>query len=397
MERIDALEPGVGMLADYPFVRRLRNRRLIVYLYLQGFESAYDRIVHETDLYMSRRRLKQLVACGQWTKALGYIRRFVPPAIGGVEARTLYIFLDTFWAVENAAAACSAGAPVATAVYKHDVGILTTMCAGNTKLSSILHKIHHSPQFRASLDWKMVREKASLVADDLVNHSPELRRRSLLPNGPRSPHDLLPIGPRRPRRQRRETSWRPTTSAIVKSYLNRKGRYLMFSMAGLNSEGRNRVVDLIEDCIKAGRLPELHQGHLLQSSAMEGSAFITPFSQTMLGTTGPAKNIETSSVINAGKLAEHLLGFGCLPSVLTAKHVSGNPTCTGLPNYLCWYPPVANSGIQVSRPAETSGFTSATNAAAFFHLSFYASYMIAFASERTCGLKLDLAARTDVA
>ncbi|XP_044967768.1 uncharacterized protein LOC123427719 isoform X2 [Hordeum vulgare subsp. vulgare] len=324
MERIDALEPGVGMLADYPFVRRLRNRRLIVYLYLQGFESAYDRIVHETDLYMSRRRLKQLVACGQWTKALGYIRRFVPPAIGGVEARTLYIFLDTFWAVENAAAACSAGAPVATAVYKHDVGILTTMCAGNTKLSSILHKIHHSPQFRASLDWKMVREKASLVADDLVNHSPELRRRSLLPNGPRSPHDLLPIGPRRPRRQRRETSWRPTTSAIVKSYLNRKRSLPSSSpVFGLNSEGRNRVVDLIEDCIKDGRLPELHQGHLLQSSAMEG----------------PAKNIETSSVINAG-----------------------NPTCTGLPNYLCWYPPVANSGIQVSRPAETSGFTSATNA-----------------------------------
>ncbi|KAM3370052.1 hypothetical protein ACQJBY_017741 [Aegilops geniculata] len=365
MEQIDALKPAGGKLTDYPFVRRLLNRRLIVYLHLQGFQSAYDRIVDETDLYMSRRHLKQLVACGQWAKALEYIRRFLPPAIGGVEARTLYIFLDTFWAVDNAAA-CSTGAPVTTAIYRHDVSRLSTMCTGNTKLSSILHKIHHKPHFRASLDWKLVREKASLIGDDLA-YSPELRRSLLLPNGPRSPHELLPIGPRRPSRQRRERSRRPTTSAIVKSYLNRKRRLPSSSpVFGLNSEGRNRVVDLIEDCIKAGRLPELHQGHLLQSSAMEG-AFSTPFSRTMLGMTGPAKNIETSSVRNAG-----LPNYLWHPSVANsgpAKNVesssvtnAGNPTCTGLPNYLFWNPPVANSGIPVSQPAETPGFTSATNA-----------------------------------
>ena len=34
---------GSGELEDYPFVRRLRNRRLLVYLWLQGFDAAYDR------------------------------------------------------------------------------------------------------------------------------------------------------------------------------------------------------------------------------------------------------------------------------------------------------------------------------------------------------------------
>ena len=34
---------GSGELEDYPFVRRLRNRRLLTYLWLQGFDAAYDR------------------------------------------------------------------------------------------------------------------------------------------------------------------------------------------------------------------------------------------------------------------------------------------------------------------------------------------------------------------
>ncbi|KAM3389576.1 hypothetical protein ACQJBY_011616 [Aegilops geniculata] len=337
MERIDALKARRGKLADDPCLRRLRNRRLIVSLYLQGFEPAHDWMLHETDLFMSGRHLQQLVACGQWRQALDYIRRFLPPAMGGVEARTLCLFLHTFWAVDNAAA-CSMGAPVTTAAYNHDVRVLTTMCASNAKLSSILNKIHHSPKFRASLDWRLVREKASLIADDLALDSPELRRRLLLPR------DLLPIGPCHRRHHLKKQALRPASSAIAKWYLNRKKSLPSSTpVTGLNSEGQNRVVDLIEECLKAGTVVELDQGHLLQSSAMAG-AFSTPFSQTIFGTAGPTKNSETSSVTNAGA-----------------------PTFTGLPNYLHWNPSVANSGDSVSQPAKIKipWIISATNAGAF--------------------------------
>ncbi|XP_037479239.1 uncharacterized protein LOC119356392 isoform X2 [Triticum dicoccoides] len=391
MERIDALKARRGKLADDPCLRRLRNRRLIVSLYLQGFQPAHDWMLRETDLFMSGRHLQQLVACGQWRQALDYIRRFLPPAIGGVEARTLSLFLHAFWAVDNAAA-CSMGAPVTTAVYSHDVRILTTMCASNVKLSSILNKIHHSPKFRASLDWKLVREKASLIADDLALDSPELRRRLLLPR------DLLPIGPCHRRHHLKKQALRPASSAIAKWYLNRKKSLPSLTpVIGLNSEGQNRVVDLIEACLKAGTVVELDQGHLLQSSAMAG-AFITPFSQTMFGTTGPTKISETSFVTNAGAptftgdsvsrpakipwiISSTNAGAFSTPSSQTMLHTTGStknietssvtsagaPTFTGLPNYLHWNPSVANSGDSVSQPAKIKipWIISATNAGSF--------------------------------
>ncbi|XBI94622.1 hypothetical protein VPH35_031227 [Triticum aestivum] len=385
MERIDALKARRGKLADDPCLRRLRNRRLIVSLYLQ---PAHDWMLHETDLFMSGRHLQQLVACGQWRQALDYIRRFLPPAIGGVEARTLCLFLHALWAVDNAAA-CSMGAPVTTAAYNHDVRILTTMCASNAKLSSILNKIHHSPKFRASLDWKLVREKASLIADDLALDSPELRRRLLLPR------DLLPIGPCHRRHHLKKQALRPASSAIAKWYLNRKKSLPSSTPAiGLNSEGQNRVVDLIEECLKAGTVVELDQGHLFQSSAMAG-AFSTPFSQTMFGTTGPTKNSETSFVTNTGAptftgdsvsrpakipwiISSTNAGAFSTPSSQIMLHTTGStknietssvtsagaPTFTGLLNYLHWNPSVANSGDSVSQPAKMKipWIISATNA-----------------------------------
>ncbi|KAM3370054.1 hypothetical protein ACQJBY_017742 [Aegilops geniculata] len=300
-----AIGLGSGEVEDYPFVRRLRNRRLLVYLWLQGFDAAYDSVVHESGVQMSRLHLRQLVVWGRWSEALDYIRRFLPAALNdrSLDARSLLFFLHTLWALTNvAAAACSTDGLVNDDSVHSDLSFLRTLASTNAKLSSILRYTLHSPQFRVSLDWMLVRKKASLIVDDWALETPELRRKLQLPGGPGLPQDLLPIGPLFPRRHRREQSRQAKAYTIAKSYLNRKRRLPPPSPhpEGLPEDALSRVADLIVGCLRAGKLPELHQGCPLQSNAKEGASG-TPLLQTMSGTvTNPAKNTGTSTVTNAG-------------------------------------------------------------------------------------------------
>ncbi|XP_044335666.1 uncharacterized protein [Triticum aestivum] len=237
---------GSGKLEDYPCVRQLRNRRLLTYLWLQGFDTAYDSVVHESDVQqMSRLHLRQLVVWGQWREAVKYINRFLPPADDrGVETRSLLLFLHTLWSLANVAA-CSAGGFVNDSV-RRDLHFLTNLCCRNVKLNSILQYTLHSPQFTASLDWKLVREKASLIADDWALETPELRRMLQLPGGRGLAQDLLPIGPLRPRRHRRQQFLRPKPVAIAKGYLNRRRSLPSSSpLYGLPDNAISRVADPI--------------------------------------------------------------------------------------------------------------------------------------------------------
>ena len=83
---------------------------------------------------------------------------------------------------------------VMTAVYYHDIS-LSTYLSRNAKLSSIINAMANSHQFRLSLDWELVRRKASLVVYELLLESPELRRLLILPRETLNPQQLLPIGP----------------------------------------------------------------------------------------------------------------------------------------------------------------------------------------------------------
>ncbi|XBI58458.1 hypothetical protein VPH35_039685 [Triticum aestivum] len=323
---------GSGKLEDYPCVRQLRNRRLLTYLWLQGFDTAYDSVVHESDVQqMSRLHLRQLVVWGQWREAVKYINRFLPPADDrGVETRSLLLFLHTLWSLANVAA-CSAGGFVNDSV-RRDLHFLTNLCCRNVKLNSILQYTLHSPQFTASLDWKLVREKASLIADDWALETPELRRMLQLPGGRGLAQDLLPIGPLRPRRHRRQQFLRPKPVAIAKGYLNRRRSLPSSSpLYGLPDNAISRVADPIEGCLIAGKIPEL-------------PASGTPLLQAISGTvTNPAKNTGTSSVTNEGA-----------------------PTCTGQPSCSSCSS-VAKSGAAVSQPFRIPWITSGTNAGPIKH------------------------------
>ncbi|KAM3274768.1 hypothetical protein ACQJBY_043649 [Aegilops geniculata] len=112
-----------------------------------------------------------------------------------------------------------------TAVYYHDVS-LSTYLSRNAKLCSIINTMANSHQFRLSLDWELVRRKASLIVYELLLQSPELRRLLILPRETLNPQQLFPIGPRRPRRPLRKQARRPTSTAMARLYLNTKRRYL---------------------------------------------------------------------------------------------------------------------------------------------------------------------------
>ncbi|XP_037474618.1 uncharacterized protein LOC119351959 [Triticum dicoccoides] len=337
-KQMETIGLGSGKLQDYPLVRRLRNRRLLTYLWLQGFDAAYDSVVHESGVQMSRLHLRQLLIRGQWREAIKYITRFLPPAVDrGVETRSLLIFLHALWSLANVAG-CSAGGFANQSVHR-DLSFLKSICSRSAKLASILQYTLHSPQFRASLNWILVREKASFIADDLALESPELRRKLLLPGGPGLPQDLFPISPLRPRRHWTQQFPRPKPEAIAKCYLKRRRSLPSASpLYGLPDNAVSRVSDLIEGCLKAGKLPELHRGNPLQSNAKEGASG-TSLLQTMFGTvTSSSENTGTSSVTNAGA-----------------------PTSIGQP---CpWCSSVANSGAAVSQPIKIPWITSATNAA----------------------------------
>uniref|UniRef100_A0A8R7TM47 Uncharacterized protein n=1 Tax=Triticum urartu TaxID=4572 RepID=A0A8R7TM47_TRIUA len=289
---------------------------------------------------MSRLHLRQLVVWGRWSEALDYVRRFLPAALNdwSLDARSLLFFLHAVWALANVAA-CSTDGLVNDDSVRGDLSFLRTLASTNAKLSSILRYTLHSPQFRASLDWMLVRKKASLIVDDWALETPELRRKLQLPGGPGLPQNLLPIGPLCPRRHWRERSRRAKASTIAKSYLNRKRSLLSSSPPpGLLDDALNWMADLIEGCLKAGKIPELHQEQPLQSNANEGATG-SPLLQTMFGTvTNPSKNTRISSVTNAGALS-----------------CTGRPKCS-------WCSSVAFSGGAVSQPFRTPWITSTSNA-----------------------------------
>ncbi|KAI5005780.1 hypothetical protein ZWY2020_033023 [Hordeum vulgare] len=106
-------------------------------------------------------------------------------------------------------------------VYYHDVS-LSTYLSRNAKLSSIITTMASSQQFLLSLDWELVRRKASFVVYQLLLESPELRRLLILPRETLNPQQLLPIGPLRPRRHVRKQARRPIATAMARLYLDTK-------------------------------------------------------------------------------------------------------------------------------------------------------------------------------
>ncbi|CAN6363239.1 unnamed protein product [Urochloa humidicola] len=183
---------------EYPCVRRLRYRRLVALLYLQGFEATYKSMLGESDDLLVMPRLHQLVLRGQWRDALRYLSRFLPledseerPRPLSVEAEALHRFLAAQMALDDIVAG-TGESTVYCQFLSHDN---RAVCHGAIRLRSIVFSIFYArQQYRASIDWNRVRSKASGIVYDLVYRTPELKDQVYLPFRLVQPHQVLPIG-----------------------------------------------------------------------------------------------------------------------------------------------------------------------------------------------------------
>ncbi|XBJ16718.1 hypothetical protein VPH35_008289 [Triticum aestivum] len=246
-------ELRLSVPGEYPCVRRFRYRRLLTFLWLQGYGYTFVAMLRQTNAYLCVFHLKHLVSQGQWTEALEYIiPRFlprVPRSPPSLEARVLVKFLRTQRLFE---------------------------------LAVVRHLDEHS------LDRRAMWARAAEIVGDLANRTPEFRDRLLLPDGPMGPQHVLPIGfgfaPFR-RRRHVKTHTRPTgklarhrhTRRVAKLYFDKR-----MSLASCSHSTQELAPEIIakakddwfrrimEECVKAGTCPKLNQGCAPQPCAREG-------------------------------------------------------------------------------------------------------------------------------
>ncbi|KAK3157804.1 hypothetical protein QOZ80_2AG0128240 [Eleusine coracana subsp. coracana] len=192
--------------SEYPCVNRFRYRRLISFLWFQGFEGTVSSMLRESDAIFSVRHLKQLVLRGQWYNASRYLSRFLPlnddsARLQSVEAVVLRRFLAAHCTVAYMVAGPNRDG-LLPAKFSHYLDHSKTISHGALRLRSIMlnvsHSLHHA-------------------------QTPELKGVAFLPCGPMDPHNVLPIGfGFRQRYYRDKQARRPTASAIAKHYLGKR-------------------------------------------------------------------------------------------------------------------------------------------------------------------------------
>ncbi|CAO2149396.1 unnamed protein product [Urochloa humidicola] len=284
---------------EHPAVRRLRCRRVLAFLWLQGLGRAFDSMVRETDSVFSVVHLKGLVSQGQWRGAIDYLKRFVSLDNDeglSVEVRVLHCFLVVHMDLAHILAGTKEGDDLSAFFcnyFKHD----RTVCHGSLRIRClILTALHAKEHLRASLNWELVRQEAAEIVYDLVHRTPELKGKVLLPPGPLKPHNILPIRCCPGRRcHRKKCHCGPRASLLAKSYIQKRRR-LHSSRCVKESPAENEktmswVADIIDESLKAGKHPQLH----LQTSGQQGA---TSMFRTLAGA---ARNPGMSSVVNADK------------------------------------------------------------------------------------------------
>ncbi|CAL4983836.1 unnamed protein product [Urochloa decumbens] len=287
--------------AEHSAVRRLRHRRALAFLWLQGLERTFDSMILETDSVFSVVRLRDLVTQGQWRDAIGYLQRFLPldnDECLSVEAKVLHHFLVVHMDLADILAGTKQGDKLSAFFYKYHTND-STVCHGALRIRClILTALHAKQHLRASLNWELVRQEAAEIVYDLVHKIPELKGKVRLPPGPLKPHNILPIcscpGWRCHRKKRR---CGPQASVLAKSYIQKRRR-LHSSRCVKESPAESDkklswVADIVDESLKAGKCPQLRQEDLLQTSGKQGAT-------SMFGTlAGAARNAGMSSVVSA--------------------------------------------------------------------------------------------------
>ncbi|XP_039777400.1 uncharacterized protein LOC120644760 isoform X2 [Panicum virgatum] len=265
--------------AEHPALRRIRHRRLLAFLHLQGLERTFQSMARETDAAFSAAHLGTLVARGQWRDAIGYLSRFLPPGGDGgrlpsVEARVLRRFLAVHADLADILAGTERGDALAADFREyrsHD----RTVSRGSLRIRCIVLAALHDKQH--------------------------------LSTGKRS-HQ------KKKKKNKLQLCRRTRAYIIVDRYLLERGR-LHFSSRSKESPDENEkkmnwVADLVDRSLKAGEPPKLHQESPLQTSGKQGSTSAS-VSQTTVGALArTARDSGMPSAANAGTNAGELAMHG---------------------------------------------------------------------------------------
>ncbi|TVU25035.1 hypothetical protein EJB05_27511, partial [Eragrostis curvula] len=303
--------------AEHSGVRRLRHRRLLAFLRLQGLEGTFRSLVQETnDCFFSAVHLRQFVQQGRWRDAIGYLSRFLPADVlndgqtTSIEAEVLHGFLVAHKYLDEAGHDAGGFATAAFANYRsRDFKSLSHGAVKIRYMMFIAFHAKHQHKVRPPLNWDLVRNKASHIIYDLVYKTPELKSVVQLPAGPIKPHTVLPIrliSSRRSQYHRKKQSHRPSPSALANCYIRK--RSLLASSHSQEprhepiSKAFSWTADLIDESLKAGEQMEHRQEHPLQTGTRKEGATSAPVSHAKFGTlTEPARNHGMPSVANAGE------------------------------------------------------------------------------------------------
>ncbi|CAM0902829.1 unnamed protein product [Alopecurus aequalis] len=284
---------------EHPRLTRLRHRRLMAFLWDQGFYDSYDELMDKTRAHMSVPHLRCLVERGQWGDAVEYLERYLPTATPtrprSFHAQVLHYFLVMHHRFANAV-----DGTVDKLVPRNYLQLSNARAVTHAqlRLRSISFSILAVDEVRTNMDWQIVRNKASLVVYRLAHSTPELRGCIELPATSIKPHHVLPVASglwsRRRYVKKKQTG---RTKAIIRAL---KSQRPTVPKIGSLEEAQELLADLLDETVRDGvQLITYGQFRPLQLGGNEAKLVSdAQFCQPMFGTSTEAKT--SGTLENAG-------------------------------------------------------------------------------------------------
>uniref|UniRef100_A0A0D9VBX7 Uncharacterized protein n=1 Tax=Leersia perrieri TaxID=77586 RepID=A0A0D9VBX7_9ORYZ len=348
-------------LAEYGCVSKLRRRRLITYLSLQGYPKSFAAYAVPGDMMdelFDATQLDRLVIEGRWEEALRYLLRFLPqhPAPMSLNAKVLYLLVQMHGVLAKIVAGkrdADTHRLASKFRYYRRLGHLTP---ADIKLRSIILAILHCDT-RTVMDWGKVRTSAAECISSLADRTPELRRQVLRKRTAHMmPHHVLPIGfsvlklttpaPffasfRQRRRLVKKQGRRPSKRALANAFEFIKDTRMLFPRnsegptIGHSTEATGLVADYLDQSfafVTSRECDEQTLGYPLEWPSEQSDKGDKPrdlrvsMPLPLFGTTTPAKNFTVSALRNAGT-ANHDDGHDPERQRETVVFSKGNELC----------------------------------------------------------------------
>ncbi|KAM3389739.1 hypothetical protein ACQJBY_011724 [Aegilops geniculata] len=282
-------------LPEYPRVARLRQRRLMGYLWSQGFDDSYNELMNKTRAYMDLPHLRGLIEAGRWADAVEYVNRFLPPATPCHKSFYAIVFRHFLKMLHGFADAAAGKGEKLLPKHYLQLNHKRSVSHAELRLRSICMSV--IDRFRANMNWQRMQIKASSIVYTLAHRVPELRGCFSLPTTGFNPRHVLPIasglGSRR-RYVKQKNTGSEKQKAVIRALKRSLKRRHMSSKIESVDEAKELLADLLDETVRSGfQTLSSDPSHPLEN---EGAQFLQPIPGTFTEakTSGPSTNAGTS-------------------------------------------------------------------------------------------------------